>query len=372
MVQKEGENMRKNKESFIGVLILVITLVLSGCASYTSNSEDNKEINNSVKLTNNGAFGEFALSKVKHIENNFLNRLPFTQDELNTALWIKETVLQMGSSQEHVQLQNFKMPERTPLFPVDIIRYSRQDRGVYEGLELIETSQNVIVTIPGQVEQTIIIGAHYDTNLQNSGTSDNASGMGLLLENIYRMKESNPYYTLKYIFFGAEEIGLVGSQYFVENLSEHGRDNLIFMINADVLFDGPDLVFATGKLDIPLAHYVFGIDQIQSHPISAQIQELANSLNDAYNLELISEPRGIMAATDQLAFIDLEIPVMLLMGVSLNEGQINDYRELITGDVMNTYNDTWSHIKSLDSNRKERAIYTFSKLLYHVLNTQFN
>ena len=77
-------------------------------------------------------------------------------------------------------------------------------------------SQNVVVTKPGDSEKQIIIGAHYDSvqkktevdGVFSTGVDDNGSGTSVTLESALRMIGVDTKYTLKYVFFGAEETGL--------------------------------------------------------------------------------------------------------------------------------------------------------------------
>ena len=66
---------------------------------------------------------------------------------------------------------------------------------------------NVIVTIPGTAkkDETILVGAHYDTVDGTPGADDNASGVAVLLEICRRLKGFAPARTLKMVFFVLEE-----------------------------------------------------------------------------------------------------------------------------------------------------------------------
>jgi len=66
---------------------------------------------------------------------------------------------------------------------------------------------NVIISIPGtgKREETVLIGAHYDTVDGTPGADDNASGVAVLLEICRILKGSSPGRTLKMVFFVLEE-----------------------------------------------------------------------------------------------------------------------------------------------------------------------
>ncbi len=101
-------------------------------------------------------------------------------------------------------------------------------------------SKNIIAYKKGLNDQQIIIGAHYDSTNCN-GADDNASGISALLELSQKLNKIILPYTLKFIAFDAEEVGLFGSRYFVKNMSPHEKINTILYINIDSILSGDDL-----------------------------------------------------------------------------------------------------------------------------------
>lgn len=97
------------------------------------------------------------------------------------------------------------------------------------------TSHNVVVTVPGTEypEEYIGVGAHYDSVEFSSGVWDNAAGVVTIMELLRYFKEHPPKRTVKFIFFGAEEIGLRGSRAFLRDHPED-QEKYVFMFNADV------------------------------------------------------------------------------------------------------------------------------------------
>lgn len=103
------------------------------------------------------------------------------------------------------------------------------------GMETI-TSQNVVGRIGGG-ECHAYLGGHYDSVTVSPGANDNASGAAVVLE----VARVNPVEGLCVVLFGAEELGLFGSQnYVAHHLAGTGR----FMLNVDMAgrFDGVSIV----------------------------------------------------------------------------------------------------------------------------------
>ncbi|CAH2212477.1 M20/M25/M40 family metallo-hydrolase [Tepidibacter aestuarii] len=109
-------------------------------------------------------------------------------------------------------------------------------------------SENVIGTLYAQKNarnaKTVIIGAHMDC-VDTPGANDNCSGVTGLLELARASQMLKLNYNVKFVAFGAEEIGLVGSQKYVESLSQEEKDNIACMINMDMIGVGETLGIMT-------------------------------------------------------------------------------------------------------------------------------
>ncbi len=98
------------------------------------------------------------------------------------------------------------------------------------------SSQNVVATIPGTKypEETIVISAHYDTVIHSKGSWDNGSGCVVLLELMRHFAENPPERTLRFLWCGCEEIGLVGSRKYCEQHKDD-LEKVIYNINIDMV-----------------------------------------------------------------------------------------------------------------------------------------
>ena len=75
------------------------------------------------------------------------------------------------------------------------------------------TSHNLVATIPGTVnpEEIICFTAHYDSVKFSTGAYDNGTGSVTIMEVLRYFHENKPNRTLKFIWCGSEEMGLLGS-----------------------------------------------------------------------------------------------------------------------------------------------------------------
>jgi aminopeptidase S len=99
------------------------------------------------------------------------------------------------------------------------------------------TTRNVVAeTASGRASEVVLAGAHLDSVPQGPGIDDDGSGVAALLETALRLG-SNPPVTnkVRFVFFGAEEEGLLGSQNYVETLSSEQRRDIALMLNSDMI-----------------------------------------------------------------------------------------------------------------------------------------
>jgi alkaline phosphatase isozyme conversion protein len=102
-------------------------------------------------------------------------------------------------------------------------------------------SANIIAVKEGASAKRLIVGAHYDSAPLGEGFSDNATGIGLLLETAARIKAQDTPYTVVFVAFGAEEKGLLGSRYYARTMNDLERRATIGMIDLDAVAGGTTL-----------------------------------------------------------------------------------------------------------------------------------
>ncbi len=110
-------------------------------------------------------------------------------------------------------------------------------------------SQNVIAVKKGPGEAVVVLGGHYDTVPEIIGANDNASGAAVLVTLARMLADVDLPFTLRIIPFGSEELGLLGSRFYVESLTEEELENTKAMLNFDALGTGPVVsVFGDGEI----------------------------------------------------------------------------------------------------------------------------
>ena len=104
-----------------------------------------------------------------------------------------------------------------------------------------EESRNVIADKPGTAGdgRVVVLGGHYDTVPDVPGANDNGSGIATLLTIAREIADREYPFTVRFIAFGAEELGLYGSKHYVDQLSDEEIDSTVAMLNFDALGSGP-------------------------------------------------------------------------------------------------------------------------------------
>ncbi len=118
---------------------------------------------------------------------------------------------------------------------VEIIRGNgKQAKITLEQEEYTGESRNVVVDIPGTRENVIILTAHYDSTSLSEGAYDNMSGCVGLLAMAEHFTKARHDSTLRFVFCGSEERGLLGSKaYCAENEEELKKIDLC--VNLDMI-----------------------------------------------------------------------------------------------------------------------------------------
>ncbi|MEU4131990.1 M28 family metallopeptidase [Streptomyces wuyuanensis] len=100
------------------------------------------------------------------------------------------------------------------------------------------TGYNLIADWPGgDPNQVLMAGAHLDSVSSGPGMNDNGSGSAGVLETALAVSRAQlqPAKHLRFAWWGAEELGLVGSRYYVNNLPSADRSKISGYLNFDMI-----------------------------------------------------------------------------------------------------------------------------------------
>lgn len=135
------------------------------------------------------------------------------------------------------------------------------------GKESTRTSHNLVVTLPGEIEDEIIcFSGHYDSVRHSKGVYDNATGALAILDFLAHFSQNKPKRTLKFIWCGTEERGLIGAAAYVK-AHEESIEKYKLNINLDMLgvVLGKDVACVTGEEAV--THYIDFVAKELNFPI---------------------------------------------------------------------------------------------------------
>ena len=98
------------------------------------------------------------------------------------------------------------------------------------------TTENVLAeTRGGRPNRVVVVGAHLDSVPEGPGINDNGSGTAAILEIARQLGNLPVRNKVRFAFWGAEESGLLGSEYYVSKLSEREIRQIALNLNFDML-----------------------------------------------------------------------------------------------------------------------------------------
>lgn len=142
---------------------------------------------------------------------------------------------------------------------------------VVEQEEKNTKSHNVIATIESSKykDEVVVFTAHYDSVAYSKGAYDNGTGTCAILQLMSYFTHHQPKRTLKFVFCGAEEIGLEGSKAYVAKHEEELK-NYKLCINVDMIGVTIGRDDAICSSDMSLVHYLKYLSSEVGFPLNVK------------------------------------------------------------------------------------------------------
>lgn len=194
------------------ILALLIALSMAlNCGLFKRSNPDCSFSGREKIMRRDGNFTAAALDYLEIIAEKYSDRgdLNVNSDRKACRKWIIKELIKAGYDRSQITEQKIKT--------VGIV-----------------TGRNIVVSVDGKSSKQVIVGAHYD----GDGIGDNGSGLALLLATAVGLVGREMPYSVKYVFFDNEEIGLFGADAYAKSMSETEIQNTLFMINMDSLAFG--------------------------------------------------------------------------------------------------------------------------------------
>ena len=150
-------------------------------------------------------------------------------------------------------------------------------------------SRNVVAEKAGTGPGIVVLGGHYDTVPDIVGANDNAAGTSVVLTLAQELSNKSFPFDLRFVAFGSEELGLLGSRFYVNSLSEEEQSRVVAMLNFDALAGGDTLrILGDRELTEPVA------EQGQQRGINVEVRG-----------------RMVGSSSDHASFRNAGIPVIM-------------------------------------------------------------
>lgn len=158
----------------------------------------------------------------------------------------------------------------------------------------ISTENLIADTAAGTNGRTFTLGAHLDSVSDGPGMNDNASGVAAVLEIAVQFARLQPQQTtrVRFVFWGGEEDGLLGSRHYVGQLGEAERKSISGYLNLDMIGSPKPAPAVYGRIGWPAG--------------SSTIQSL---LTEALTSQGVTPGVTGMRSSDHAPFLDAGIPV---------------------------------------------------------------
>ncbi|MBC8067587.1 MAG: M20/M25/M40 family metallo-hydrolase, partial [Deltaproteobacteria bacterium] len=103
------------------------------------------------------------------------------------------------------------------------------------GIETTPSASLIVENASGDPNDVIMLGAHLDSVPAGPGINDNGSGTAVLLEVARAMASCESTRRVRFAWWGAEEVGLVGSRHYVDSLDMMQRQAIAVYLNFDMV-----------------------------------------------------------------------------------------------------------------------------------------
>jgi Zn-dependent M28 family amino/carboxypeptidase len=212
----------------------------------------------------------------------------------------------------------------------------------------IRQTENILAETGGRDDRVVVVGAHLDSVAEGPGIQDNGSGSATILEIAEEFADLGiqPRNQVRFAWWGAEELGLIGSEYYVSQLTKPELKDIALNLNFDMV-GSPNFVRFVYDGD--------GSDTAVKGPAgSAAIEKVFVQYFNSQGLA--SEPTEFSGRSDYGPFIAVGIPAGGLFTGA--EGIKTEEQEAIYGGTAGIAYDPCYH----------QACDTFANISLTVLN----
>jgi alkaline phosphatase isozyme conversion protein len=288
-------------------------------------------------------YGTSAYTHVQYLQNHLGNRVAGSKAEKETSEYIKKELEKIGYTKKNLEEQKF----------------------VFTDLKVKTTSQNIIATKQGISEKEIVVGAHYDS-VNTHGVDDNGSGVAVALECAKGIFGIDTPYTIKFVFFGAEEVGVCGSKHYIDSFSKADKSKIQLMVNIDSILAGDKQYIYGGSVDKN--------GKVINDEAVGNVEKIGKQLGLDIHMNPGKNEKYKVPTTgdwsDHVSFKNEGIAYVYFEAANWDLKPFDgSYQTKKLGEIMHTSKDNLDIINKNFPERAKERLHTFTILLDHVLKS---
>ena len=284
---------------------------------------------------------ERALVFVNHLSDTIGSRPIGTDSEYEAASYIASEFERLGLEVEISQFQCRKIFDKDFSWNVEAIRRPT-------GEDESDSDEIVYVT------------AHFDSVNAGPGANDNASGVGAILEIATAINDLDIDREVRFVAFGGEEAGLLGSKAYVEALSDDEKARSIACYNLDMVATNYESVTELG------IYTPDGEESIITETASRVGKELSafSTKETSYDGDAERDKDReliVVWASDHTSFWEVDIPAAVFINIDSTK------KESLYECLEPYYHTDQDHVDNISSERMERSIKLAGSAIYNTL-----
>ncbi len=258
--------------------------------------------------------------------------------------------------------------------------------------------ENIYVEIPGKTDNKLVIVTHYDSVPFGPGAADNSTAVAASLANFEKVcldiqNGKKPLNSIIFLFTDAEEIGLLGAEYFVKNFDK--KDKIAAILNLDargnrgksILFQSNDkngvILKEYAKYDKDLIGFSFANDIYKRMPNGTDFTPFLDNNIDGLNFAFLQNSVVYHSFLDNIKNLSTNSIEQTISKVQNFINAFSDYQFNIRDSTNNSYgkdNENFENIEDSKNNDNEKnnrnpfiyftlfgKLFIYSKTFYYIL-----
>lgn len=341
---------------------LLMVLVMLAALFFAPISVINKTAN---AVRTKVSYEEFSAEINSNLANicGFTGRIAGSANEAETALYLQQYLMGITNISA---VTNASTNEGVQQF-----EYMSNLTGTYQ------KSQNIVFryTAPAETKKTVILGCSYDVpyyysdevqdyvSYGNDALNSSSASVATLMALAKFLPEYGFSYNIEFVFFGAGEESLAGSNFYTDGIADTDAENVLCMINLDKVALGEDLYFYIDEVESDFSKYIsslFDTSKIGTKKVDVVNLNKTSFIDNGLGLTY----SHIALDSDNVNFMRRKIATINLFAGDYDDGLVFGRCEYASKGVI-----TYSKFDTIEYIKANYGADVIEKNLYQVFET---